>query len=451
MAKLLFIQNGNEEANGLMSISANVNQRHESDLMIHEEESLKGKLNLYKPDVVGIPVLTKNHYWALDVAKRVKKVNPSIVVLLGGPHPTFYTRILDDENVDAICRHYGESATLNLLDRLDEGRRFTDIASLLVKENGRIYKNEVDLQSDMAQLPLMNRKLYEGIPGRSKSSQLRAMTSSGCPFSCNFCIGYGVKKEFGKPQFRQKSPKRVIAEINDARRSKEIKTIQFQDDVFGINKKWLDEFSNLYKEKVGLPFYCLLRCDSVNDELVEKLTDMGCFEVGIGIESGNEHIRNKILDKKLPTETIIKAAETLKRGGLTFHTFNMFGLPEENLASAYETLNLNIKIKPDVMYTQMFHPYPGTKFFDSEAEKAIINTNFNKFGESRAYNRDHKKILRLQKLSMLTARNPFIMRPLLPILIRLPLDTLYDKISKASWENIYHKQITAKGKRTKNT
>lgn len=128
---------------------------------------------------------------------------------------------------------------------------------------------------------------------------------------------------------------------------------------------------------------------------------------------------------------------------MAFHTFNMFCLPDETLKEACETINLNLELKPDVVWSAIFQPYPGTKFFNEEIEKFIICKSFNRFKTNYYYTKDFPKIERLQKFFSLTIKYPFI-KLFLPFLIRLPLDNLYDAISKLAWEILYSKSINKK-------
>lgn len=441
MARLLFIQKGARELEGLMSISSYVKKEgHEVDLMVSGKENLEEKIKKFGPDIVGMPVLTRDHYWAIENSQKVKKVNPSVLTILGGPHPTFYTKIIENEGIDGINLYEGEKSMLELLNKVDNGQEIYGTNSIWFNKKGFIKKNPLNSPLSVDEIPISDRKLYKKVKGMEEDFELQIMSSRGCPFHCNFCINYGIQKYYQNSFFRTKKPEVVIQEIKNGRKNRNIKNILFQDDIFGINKKWLREFSQMYKKEVGLPFYSLLRCDVITTEFIDTLKDMGVSEVGIGVESGNERIRNDILGKKLPTEKIKMAVQILKDKKVHFHTFSMFGLPTEKLKNSWETINLNIELRPDVAYTQIFHPYPGTKFFDYEAEKKIINKNFNKFAVNRSYSKDSKKIQRLQKLSMATIKYPHV-KPITKILINLAFDRFYDKFSKFCWENFYNTKI----------
>jgi radical SAM superfamily enzyme YgiQ (UPF0313 family) len=437
MAKILFIQNSNEELYGIMSIASYVKKRHDIKVITGNQKEIVENYNSFKPDIVGMYVLTQEHTWALKTAETIKSINPNAFVLLGGPHPTFYTEILNNKSVDAICIGEGEKPVLNLLDNFNNAH---NVLSLWVKKGNKIYKNKIDSILKTEEIPIPDRTIYKDFPAISQSDVMQVICSRGCPFNCFFCINYSFKKMYGHTFFRVRKIEDIINEIIMAKNIRNIKRVLFQDDIFGVNKIWLKNFLEQYKKKINLPFYCLLRCDSVTEDLIDMLLEARCYEVGVGIESGDKIIREKILNKHLPDETITKAVKILHQKKIGFHTFNMFSLPEEDLKSAWKTLKLNIKIKPDVGWSAIFQPYPGTKFCSDEIMDEITKPDFDRFKINYKYSSDFKYIQRLQKFFMITVKFPVI-QYVLPILIRLPLDNLYDKISKLTWHHLYAKKL----------
>lgn len=452
MAKLLFIQRpgpeGARELNGVMAIARYIEPNHQARVAVDlSDDHLKEQIEIYTPDVIGLPVMTQDHFWAVNAAKRINNLKNGALTVLGGPHPTFYPKILEYQDIDAICLGEGEVAVKNLLDRIDSGSPINDIPSIWVRKNDEVIKNPLERPLRTDQLPSPKREIYRDVKGMMKTSDLLVMCSRGCPFDCTFCANYAQRRmntsnNLPPMTTRLRDPLEVIAEIESVRAYRDVKSISFEDDIFGLNQKWLDKFAELYTSKVGLPFYGLLRFDTLSKGLVQKLQDMGVHGVAVGIETGDERLRNEILNKKLSDEQIFAGAEVLKSANLPFNTYIMFGLPGESLDHSYKSLDINLKVKADVAFTQIFHPFPGTKFFSeggSEVEKAIISPEFSRFKINHPYSPDWRKIQRMQKLAMATVSYPAI-RPLIPGLIALPLDDSYDKFSQRCWANIYDKQ-----------
>lgn len=448
MARLLFVQREGRELNSVMAISSYISDRHESAVFVDSKNcSLEQKIKEYNPDVIGISLMTKDHFWGVETLQKIDKINPKILKLLGGPHPTFYTKIINEKGVDALCIGEGEKAVKHLLDKIDNHEEFYDIPSLWIKKEGNIYKNSLDAPLKQSEIPNPKREIYMGVEGVNESSDLLVMCSRGCPFDCHFCFNYGLRRlyksqDLAAPHFRVREPESIIEEIKSAQKFRKIKSISFEDDIFGLNKKWLNQFHKLYRKEINLPFYSLLRFDVITPELIRELKEMGCLGVAVGIESGDEELRNNVLGKKLSDEKIYRGAEILKSEGMPFNTYIMFGLPGETLDLAWKSLNMNLEIKANVAFTQLFHPYPGTRFFEEggeAVERAIISREFSRFRINYPYDKDWRQIQRLQKFSMVAASYPWL-KSFIPLLIQLPFNEFYDKISELAWKKIYDKQ-----------
>jgi anaerobic magnesium-protoporphyrin IX monomethyl ester cyclase len=115
-----------------------------------------------------------------------------------------------------------------------------------------------------------------------------------------------------------------------------------------------------YKAEVGLPFWCQVRANLVTDGKIALFRESGCVLVSFGVEAGNQHLRNVILNRNMSDEEILGAAATLRRHGIAFMTNNMIGLPTGSLETGLETLELNARIRPAYANVFLYQPYPKT-------------------------------------------------------------------------------------------
>ena len=58
----------------------------------------------------------------------------------------------------------------------------------------------------------------------------------------------------------------VIRELKEVRERHPLDFVLFLDDTFIINRKWLQELAVRYKEEVGLPFWCQVRAEGIDEE-----------------------------------------------------------------------------------------------------------------------------------------------------------------------------------------
>jgi anaerobic magnesium-protoporphyrin IX monomethyl ester cyclase len=69
----------------------------------------------------------------------------------------------------------------------------------------------------------------------------------------------------------------------------------------------------MYKREIGYPFMCTTRANLMDEELARMLSNAGCQTVSVGIETGNELIREKVLNKKVSDEQMIECGRIVRK------------------------------------------------------------------------------------------------------------------------------------------
>lgn len=206
----------------------------------------------------------------------------------------------------------------------------------------------------------------------------RFITGRGCPYNCAFCHNQILKKTLkGKGKYVRKIPvEMVIKEILTVRANYPLTSVHISDDTFILDRKWLFEFLKTYKEKVNLPFSCNIRADLIDKKVALSLKKANCRAVSFGVESGNETIRNKILNKRLDNKTILRAVELLRKNKMKFLTTNMLGVPGEEEKDILETLEFNRKINPDYTRAFVFDAFPGLPLTQIAIKRGHLKKNY---------------------------------------------------------------------------
>lgn len=378
--KILFIQNHLMENFGIINISSVLRAGgHQTDLIISESpHKLLRFVSDYQPNIIAFSCTTGMHKWVVKVAEKIK-LETSIPVIVGGPHPTFFPEIIEDSPIDFVCRGEGEYPMLDFANALSNGKDYTNIPNLWVKSRGVIYRNEMrPLLTDLDSLPLEDRKLYYKYSFIRNSPTKFFISGRGCPYKCTYCCNHIYQKMYkDKGQYlRQQSVDRLITEIKEVRNRYGIKTAWFHDDIFVLNQRWIKEFCIRYKNEINLPFNCSIRPNLVTEELMAMLKKAGCYNVTMGVESGNSYLRNTVLKRGMTNEEIIRAGDAIKKYGIRLRTFNMLGIPGETLETALETIRLNIRLSPEHPWCSVYQPYPGTELADF-AKGRFIPEDFN--------------------------------------------------------------------------
>lgn len=437
MVRILFIQKIWFELLGIMSISAVLKKNgYSCDLLISsDKQKIINYVKTFRPHVIGFHCVTGQHKWVLELSQAIKKcVGYKVIIILGGPHPTFFPEIVQNEYIDIVCRGEGEYAILDLLNSIEQGKNYIHIKNLYVKLNGRIYKNEVrTLINNLDELPLPDRDIYYEKYHFIRNSPIRYFIASrGCPYHCSFCFNYKERNLYRKlgRYVRWRSADNVIKELKAVHDKYGLKTVRFEDDILSLNRKWLLSLLARYQDEIKVPFSCYLRADSIDLDIALALKNSGCYLVSYAIETGNEKLRNELLCKEISDSQIIKSAEILHKVGLKFVTQNMLGLPGETLENVFETLELNWKIRPDHSWSSVFQPYPSTTIAEYALRHNLMDKinvddfepNF--FNKSLLRQKDIRKIVNLHKFFDFLVSYP-IFFPLVKRMIYLPLNGLF--------------------------
>jgi len=276
-----------------------------------------------------------------------------------------------------LCIGEGEFILAELCRKLEKGEDITRINNLWIKTKNGIKKNPVGpLLENLDELPFPDRNIFNKRELAVESIGILPITASrGCFYNCIYCCSHALRGIYpNKDKFlRFRSPGNVVSEIKEIlSRDSSFTSIRFYDDILYLNKTWAEEFTALYKKEVKLPFSCNIRPELVNEEIVSLLKEAGCHMICIGIESGNDHIRNQILKRQTSKEQIRVAFNSFNSTGMKIHAFNMVGIPFEKPSDILETIKLNSEFSPDTFHVPILYPFIGTKLYSMSRKGGFI-------------------------------------------------------------------------------
>jgi len=364
-------------------------------ILIGEDDAAIGRyIEGLNPDILAISVLFSNlSEHAHTVARIAKRVNPRIVVVMGGNHTTnatsdhVYARApgnensnlgsvphdIEDPNIDYAMAGECDFKFLELVNCLLNGESPEQVEGLIFKRNGTIVINPRPPRIDIRELPhparhLMNMEGYFkiGLFHSTKSTSkrvLNVMASRGCPEICTFC----TTPEMWGAKVRWRDPLDIYEEIKSGIERFGIKEVQFEDDTLTANRPHLMELCDLI-EPLGIP-WCTPNGTKVNYHL-KKQTDMfarmkqaGCYQVTLACETGVQRIMDDVIKKNLLIDEIQPAIENAKTAGLLVHTFWIVGFPGETREEMEETIEFAAQSGADSFTVSILNPLPGTPNF----------------------------------------------------------------------------------------
>lgn len=310
---------------------------------------------------------------ALRYIRELRAIS-RVPVFVGGHHATCCPEILERHpELDGICVGEGDVALGDLLDRMARGQDVTDIPGMWMRRGGEIVRNEVGPLVDPDTLPLPDFSVFSRQAIRNRPS---LMLSRGCPYSCTYCCNNHLRRLYaGKGSWvRKKSVARAIAEVGAFVDSYRPPELNFDDDTFVKDKRWLYAFLEEYRRRFDVPFNCNSRPETLDDETCRRLKEAGCRVLCVGIENGSEELRRVRLGRTMSNASIVEAFRLLRRHGITSYAFNMVGAPDETWQDYLETVRLNALVQADGSQMTTFYPYPASELHDYAREKGYLTT-----------------------------------------------------------------------------
>lgn len=370
MNKIIFIQKEMEDKLGPMILTAYLKYHgYKAEIIINPQKNIK-ELREKKPEFIGISLYSPSVDWAILTARCIKENLPDSLIILGGPHPTFFPQVVEQPDIDIVCIGEGEKPLLQLLKNYNGSiSSLKDVPNMWIKNGNSIIKNNVCsllTEDELSELPFSDRSHYHKYSTLRNNPHKKIWTSRGCPFNCSYCFNHAYKqiyKGHGKI-IRQRSVGSVIDELKELKKYA-WKTLEIIDDQFLLSKDWIREFCERYAKEIALPFACISSAKQIEHDVVGLLKKAGCRIMYFAIESGAEKIRKEIYNKPITNNDIYKAANALHSHNMSFVTFNMVGLPDETLEDIYETVRINQNIKATYPVCSILQPYPGTQIAET--------------------------------------------------------------------------------------
>jgi radical SAM superfamily enzyme YgiQ (UPF0313 family) len=352
----------------------------------------------FRPDLVGITSMSHVYYGARLLAQRIKAAIGCPVVM-GGPHPSIFKEaLLEEPSIDFVVYGEGEDTLVELAQALEGERSLDGIAGICWRRQKQPVQNPPRAAiANLDALPFPARHLLrlEDYPLRAPDGSLMAtfITSRGCPYDCSFCY----KGLFGRT-YRQRSVANVIQEMKEVMQSYQIRNFYFIDDIFTLNQKWLNDFTqSIIREGLDIRWKCLARVDRVNPHVLRQMWQAGCREVHYGIESGDEGILRNI-SKSLSLSQVREAVASTRQAGMLVKGYFMLGLPEDTEETIHKTVDLAGKLGLDEAMFSLTTPFPGTRLWQDLAAR---NPQILQQDLSRAYyyNMNGKELLPFMNVS----------------------------------------------------
>lgn len=349
---------------------------------------IKARIQKFQPDVVGVSCLfTIMAQSAYEICRITKELNPDIVTIMGGAHPSSMTEdVLSQGCIDFVVPGEGEITLLKLLGAIQNGQNLRYIQGIAFLQNGHVQRTPVsDFLMNLDELPMPARHLLpmdeyfkKNRPHGTATKYDHStpiITSRGCPAKCTFCSIHTV---WGR-EFRGRSGKNVVEELMHLKEKYRVKEIQIEDDNLTYSKPRAHELlDRIIEADLGLSFTTPngIAAWVMDKPLLEKLKKAGFYRLTFAVESGNEQVLHDLVRKPLRLKTIREIVPLARSIGFEIDTFWVVGFPGETKAQINDTINFANSLDVDNIKFFIATPYPGTELYKIAKEKGYLNPNF---------------------------------------------------------------------------
>ena len=321
----------------------------------------------FAPDAVGMTAFTPSIFNAVKTADLLKAARPGLPVVLGGPHLAAapVETMKRFAGFDVGCVGEADHVIAALFDALTGGGDLKAVPGLLIREDAEIVSTgRPPLFRNLDHLPFPAWDLLPGFPGgyRPAAHTYRRLpaatmfTSRGCPEQCTFC-DRGV---FGN-SIRAFSAGYVVDQIEYLIRRFGIRDLTIYDDIFPLLKPRLFEIcETIQRRGLDLTWSCNSRVNLVDAAVLKAMRAAGCYQIGYGIESGDQAILDHI-SKRVRLDQVEEAVRLTDEAGIRAKGFFILGHPGETPASVRRTIDFAKRLRLSDYQTCLFTPFPGTE------------------------------------------------------------------------------------------
>jgi radical SAM superfamily enzyme YgiQ (UPF0313 family) len=343
-----------------------------------------------QPRMIGVSLLEDSKYKGIALVKSLRNAGYGGWIITGGYFPTFSSQKLlrDFPEIDYVVRGEGELTLGELMHHLfsNPSRPVSGILGLSFRKNGKIIENPArPLIKDLDILPVPDRKYARVI--LKKGSRLRVSGTRGCWGNCSFCDIVALYGSSSGKNWRSRSVKNLVNEIQTLKERYQTDYFVFNDDQFLLPGKKAEEriaefVTELNNRGLSIKFELMCRADTITREGMQKLKSVGLQVVFLGLESFDER-QLKRFRKRISVRQNLKAL-------ITLYQLKIDVVASVILADAYTTIGDIVKqflilfeLKRryfnspscQISINQCIEVYPGSAVYSEYQQQGLLTAD----------------------------------------------------------------------------
>lgn len=326
------------------------------------------------------------------------------ICCVGGIFASFgYKYLLDYGQYDIIQRFEGFKSMEHISRHWDDEHLY-ECPNAVFLRDGKEVHNPFAPPVDLDSLPFPNYDLFprwrmQRPMGGKIYSMINYPESIGCWGRCSICCAPSIFDEYkhqGHCYCRVKSTEKIFKELHYCVEHYEAKYIYFSSETFMLgNKQKFREFMSRYRDEIHLPFWCEARVvELLQEDYAKILKDAGIDRISVGLESGNEEYRRKVMHKAFTNDQFHEAVRRTRAEGVKMTINAVLGCPDETRETVFDTIKTMKSVAegdPGIsLSASVFCPCYGSQFRQIAVEKGYFDP---KAWDNMEWNSFHKTFI----------------------------------------------------------
>jgi len=117
--------------------------------------------------------------------------------------------------------------------------------------------------------------------------------------------------------------------------------------------------------------------NAIDEEVIELLAKAGFKKVFLAVESPNEDIQNRLIDKHVKLHRVRDVVKKLQEAGMIAEGSFMVGFPGQTKQQIDDTFELATQFGFDRISISIVNPLPGTPLYEQCKREKLLYEDFN--------------------------------------------------------------------------
>lgn len=191
-------------------------------------------------------------------------------------------------------------------------------------------------------------------------------TSIGCPYQCQFCS----VKDFYGVNYKLR-PVELIRQDLRSLMNQGVRNVKMMDELFftSNNQRFAQVCKVIEQEAPLLNIWAYARVDTITEERLEQAKRAGLRWIGLGIESGDDKVRESMMKGNFTNDMVRKCVQVIKSFGISVGGNFMFGFPDDTLETMQRTFDLAMELRCEFANLYSVMAYPGSPLYQYALDK----------------------------------------------------------------------------------